>query len=269
LGYNSRMLIDTHCHLTFKDFRGQVEEVLKRAEKCGVRQLVAVGVDLEDSLKNLELAQKYENVFATLGVHPSDASKWEDRALQVFLEKIREGWDKREKNVVAIGEIGLDYYHMKAPREVQKEVFRKQLQFARKVQLPVVVHSRDAFEDVFEILEEEMMESVVFHCFAEGRKEAEKIWANEWHTSFTGTVTYEKNENLHEVAAMCPDELYFLETDAPFLTPQKYRGERNEPAYVVEVAKMMAELRGQSLDQVEWQTTKNAESFFGLPRIEG
>ncbi|MBT7483906.1 TatD family hydrolase, partial [Candidatus Peregrinibacteria bacterium] len=163
------MLIDTHCHLTFKDFDGKVSEIIERAEKVGVLQLVSVGVNLEDSLKNLKLAERFEGVFATFGVHPSDASTWEDGFLDVFLEKIREGWDKREKNVVAIGEIGLDYYHMRAPKEKQIEVFRKQLQFAKKVQLPVVVHSRDAFEDVFAILEEEAMESVVFHCFAEGR----------------------------------------------------------------------------------------------------
>ncbi len=262
------MFIDTHCHLTFKDFDREVEEVVLHAQKCGVERLIAVGVNLEDSLKNLELAERFEGVFATFGVHPSDAEKWDATVLETFLEKIREGWDSHTKNVVAIGEIGLDYYHMRAPKEKQIEAFRAQLQFAKKIQLPVIVHSRDAFEDVFRVLEEECMESVVFHCFAEGRKEAERIWANEWHTSFTGTLTFEKNEDLHEVAAICPDELYFLETDAPFLSPQKYRGQRNEPAYVIEVAQTMAELRGQSLDQVEWQSTKNAETFFGLPRME-
>ncbi len=239
-----------------------------RAQKQGVEWLVSVGVNLEDSLKNLELARKFEGVFATFGVHPSDATKWDATVLDVFLEKIREGWDTHTKNVVAIGEIGLDYYRMRAPKEKQLEAFRAQLKFAKKVQLPVVVHSRQAFEEVFQILEEEAMESVVFHCFAEGRKEAERVWANEWHTSFTGTVTFEKNEDLHEVAMLCPDEFYFLETDAPFLSPQKHRGQRNEPAYVTEVARVVAELRGQSLDQVEWQSTKNAQSFFGLPRID-
>lgn len=270
-GYNLRMLIDTHCHLTFKDFNHtdrEVEEVLGRAAKAGVKQVIAVGVDVEDSLKNLALARRFPNVFATFGVHPGEATNWKEDTLSIFLHKIQEGWDTHVKNVVAIGEIGLDYYRMRSPKEKQIDVFRKQLQFAKKVQLPVIVHSRDAFWDVFRILEEEGMESVVFHCFAEGRKEAERIWANNWRTSFTGTVTFMNNEELQEVATMCPDDLYFLETDAPFLAPQKYRGQRNEPAYVAEIARVVAELRGQPIEQIKWQSSKNAREFFGLPSVE-
>lgn len=265
------MLIDTHCHLTFKDFNqtaNALEGLILRAEKVGVRQMISVGVDLADSLKNLELARRFLQVFATFGIHPGEAAGWKEETLSVFLHKIQEGWDTHVKNVVAIGEIGLDYYRMRSPKEKQIEVFRKQLQFAKKIQLPVIVHSRDAFLDVFRILEEEGMESVVFHCFAEGRKEAKRVWANNWRTSFTGTVTFMNNEELQEVATICPNDLYFLETDAPFLAPQKYRGQRNEPAYVAEIARVMAELRGQPLEQVKWQSTKNAQEFFGLPIVE-
>lgn len=264
------MLIDTHCHLTFPDFKNsqEVQDVIHRAQEVGIGQLLTVGVNLDDSLEALKLALAYDFVFSTMGVHPNEADKWNAKVGATFLKEIKKGWDSGVKNVVAIGEIGLDYYRKRTSREDQQEAFRLQLQFAKKVQLPVIVHCREAFEDAMRILSEESMESVVFHCFSGDLKTARRIWANDWHTSFTAMVTYSGQEDLCEVVADCPEELYFLETDSPFLPPDGHRGERNEPANVVKLAEAVAELRGQPMDQVMWQTTKNAQTFFGLPVVE-
>ena len=226
------MFIDTHCHLTFPEFSkspSELKAVMDRAKEAGVEQLISVGVNLEDSLKALHLASAFDFVFCTFGVHPNEADKWDAKVGAQFLKKIKEGWDSRVKNIVAIGEIGLDYYRRRVPQEVQKDAFRMQLQFAKKVQLPVIVHCREAFDDTIRILEEECMESVVFHCFFGDLKIARKIWANDWHTSFTAMVTYPNSMDLLEVVKACPDELYFLETDAPFLLPEEMKGkvERN------------------------------------------
>lgn len=265
------MLIDTHCHLTFKDFKKSPRaqnDTIHRAHQAGVSQMITVGVDLDSGLDCLRLARQHESVFCALGIHPNEADNWDTKVGVEFLKMIQEEWKSGEKNVVAIGEIGLDYYRLGATKEEQKEAFRMQLQFAKKVQLPVIVHCRDAFDDVFRILEVEGMESVVFHCFSGDLKMARQIWANDWHTSFTATVTYPGNDELEQVVALCPEEKYFLETDSPFLAPEDRRGQKNEPAYVVKVAKKVADIKGQKLDQVAWQSTQNAAEFFRLPRVE-
>jgi len=255
--------IDTHSHIHFvKSFADQAE-VLQRAEAVGVVKQVLVGCNMEDSWAAAEFVRDKGNLAWTIGIHPHDANE----ATEDNLNKIRavlSGKENLGKMPVAVGEIGLDYFRNLQPVDVQQKAFAELLKIAVEFDLPVVVHIRDAYEDAFRILEEVGNKKVILHCFSGGMKDAELAWSRVYVTSFSGVVTYPKNTELQEVARVAPENLFVLETDCPFLAPQVHRGQRNEPAYVVDTAKFVAELRGQSLEKIAEITTRNSENLFKL-----
>lgn len=255
--------IDTHSHIHFlKSFPDQ-EEVLKRAEEAGVGKQVLVGCNMEDSRDAAKFVGQRENLAWTIGIHPHDANQATEENLST-IRAVLSGEEKWGKLPVAVGEIGLDYFRNLQPQKVQQKAFRDLLQIAREYDLPVVVHIRDAYEDAFTILEEVGNKKVILHCFSGGLKEADLAWSRGYITSFSGVVTYPKNTELQECARRAPDNLFVVETDCPYLAPQAYRGQRNEPAYVIETAKFIAELREVSAEAIAELTTANAEKTFGI-----
>lgn len=232
------MVIDTHAHLDFHQFDEDRDEVIKRAIDAGVERIVCCGCDTESSKRCIDLAKQYDMIDATVGIHPSDVDQWNDDVANNFI--VQSGLNE----VVAIGEIGLDYYRMRHSEDMQKKAFREQLALAGEVGLPVIIHTRDSARDVYDLLIESGLERVTLHCFNESLEFAEKAWARGWKLGFGGTITYPKNEELRKVVAAAPEGLFVLETDAPFLPPQSHRGERNEPSFISEVVKAAEEVRG-------------------------
>lgn len=257
------MIIDTHAHLNFKQFRGEVDAVLERARAAGVEKIVNVGCSAKDSREVVELSLKHDDFFATVGLHPYDALE----ATPELMEKWERLVSENEK-IVAIGECGLDYFKVQVSREDQKKAFRMQLELAQKVGLPVVVHNRDADEDSLEILkgfdgsDGKRRVEAVFHCYGSNVEFARKLWYQGYMTSFTGVVTYPKAVETVAVAEEVPMDMFMVETDCPYLAPQRHRGGRNEPAYVVEVVKKIAELKRISVEEVARISTENALEFF-------
>jgi len=237
------MFVDSHAHLDFEWFNEDREDVIERAKKAGVQQIVNSGDDLESSRRVLALAKKYPDFMrATLGVHPTRAMSWGAEVYKIFVQLIRED---KQGLIVGIGETGLDFFREGASKEVQEKAFREQIKLAMEFDLPVVVHCREAFLDTLAILEEMMPTQVMFHCYTGNLEMAKRIWAHGWVTSFSGIITYPKNEELRECVRQAPEGQFTIETDAPFLPPQSKRGERNESAYVVEIGEFVMSLRGE------------------------
>lgn len=258
------MWIDSHCHLDFHTFDKDRSAVIARARHAGVSVMVNAGDDLKSSLAGLALAREHSFIFCTFGVHPNEATTWDKKTEAAFVAAIAEDRLSGNRRIVAMGEVGLDYHHRGASKEVQQTVFREQLHLAVREDLPVVIHCREAFFDVISILEEENIKEAVFHCFDGDLGVAERVWANGWLTSFTAVVSYPRNTALREVVRACPLNRFMLETDAPFLPHQAVRGQRNEPSFLLKLGKTLAELRGSSVNEVAAQSTKNAQAFFGI-----
>ncbi|MBT3705194.1 TatD family hydrolase [Candidatus Peregrinibacteria bacterium] len=259
------MIIDTHAHLMFDQFKGKVPEILERASAAGVRKIINVGCSTESSEQAVELVEKFDGrneveLFATLGLHPYDAMELSDDLLAKWEKLIADPGSK----VVAIGEIGLDYFKAKVSHEDQKRAFREQLKFAASVGLPVVVHNREADEDSLEILQEFPDLKVVFHCYGSDLEFAWKLWNKGYYTSFTGVITYPNAGVLRDVVQEAPEWTLMVETDCPFLAPQVHRGGTNEPSYVVEVLKEVARLRGKSFGEIEALQERNVNDFYGI-----
>jgi TatD DNase family protein len=254
-------MIDTHVHLNSRDLARDLDGVLSRAEAAGVRQFIVVGHDAASSAKAVEQARADARIFATVGIHPHDAKSYAPE-----VEEQLRAW-AMDPRVVAIGEIGLDFYRDLSPRPAQYEAFRAQIALAREVGLPIVIHSRDASDEVTDLLEAEAADvSVLLHCFAMERGHAERAWNRGWLLGVGGTLTYKKNDALRAIIRDAPRESLVLETDAPYLTPEPHRGKYpNEPARVPLVAACIASLRGDSLEEVEAYTDANAHRFF--PRL--
>lgn len=251
------ILTDTHCHLEMDAFTGDRAEIIKRAGEAGVQTIITIGSDRESNIQGLRICQDFSGVYAAVGIHPHDAKTY-DNSVD---DEIRT-WTK-DRKVVAVGEIGLDYHYMHSPKEVQKEVFRKQLLIARETSLPVVVHSREASDDTIGILQEhgEGLTGVL-HCFSGSRETARRAIELGFHLSIAGPVTFKNARKLREVAASIPDDLLLLETDAPYLSPEPMRGKRNEPSYLRYTAEAVARLRGVSLEDIGRITTLNAARLF-------
>lgn len=260
-------LIDSHCHLDDERFAEDRDAVVERARAVGVTQMVTIGASdaLTANSDAIALAQQYEGVFATVGVHPHAA----DTVSATTLDEIARF--ARAPKVVAIGETGLDYYYDNAPRPRQREAFRHFVQLARQLQLPLVVHLRDAYSDALTILREEHAAEVggVIHCFSGDRTVARAMLDLEFDVSFSGIVTFKNADELRAVAQMVPPDRFMVETDAPFLTPVPHRGKRNEPAYVVLTATCVATVRGQSVVDVARIASANAARRFRLPTPPG
>ncbi len=254
-------LIDTHCHLEMDEFNPDRDEVIKRAKDAGIEAIITIGSDLKGNIGGLELSKKYDFIYSSVGFHPHDAKDFtEDIFNQI------KTWVKREK-VVAIGEIGLDYHYDNSPREIQREVFIKQLQFAKEINFPVIIHSREAKRDTLEIIKGSGINKGVLHCFSGDIDMAERAMAMGFYISIAGPVTFKSARKPKEVAKIIPDDYLLIETDAPYLTPEPFRGRRNEPSYIVHTAKAIAELRGITLEDLSRITTINAKRLFKIGQM--
>jgi len=253
-------LIDTHAHLDFPEFLGDIPATLTRAEQCGVRTVITIGIDIASSRKAAELSGKYPSVYATAGIHPHDSFVLDEASLRE-LEDILQ-----EERVVGIGEIGLDYYRDMRPHPVQQECFRRQLEIARTIGKPVVFHIRDAWDDFFRIVADyaPSFAGAVMHCFSGDWETAVRCLDMGFYLSIPGVVTFPKPGALHEVVRKSPPDRLLVETDAPYLAPIPFRGKTNEPAYVLYTARMVAQLRDEPLEQVAEQTTRNARAVFRI-----
>jgi TatD DNase family protein len=255
-------LVDSHCHLDSPQFDADREAVIGRSVKSGVRRVINPGVDVPSSRAAVALAQQHESIYAAVGIHPHDAKVLDADALEE-LKRLAQS-----PKVVAIGEIGLDYYRDLSPRDVQRRAFEMQLEMAAELGLPVIVHDRDAHDDMLVALSHWRAtlheHPGVLHSFSGDMSLAERALAMGFFIGISGPVTYKNADRLRQVVRAVPLEQLLVETDAPYLTPQPRRGQRNEPAYVRMVAQAVADARGLTLEQVAAQTTANAGAFFGL-----
>ncbi len=252
------MLIDTHTHLSFPQYNDTgLPDILNRAKQAGVEYLINVGSDIKTSQDSIVLAQKYSNIYATVGIHPHDAEPGENQLPE--LEKLI-----KQPKVVAIGEAGLDYFKNLSPQDKQKKIFCAQLDLANKYNLPIIIHAREADDDTYELLKNYKPAKAVMHCFAGDIAYARKILDLGYYISFTGNITFAKNIRGQETAAYVPLDRIMLETDCPFLSPEPHRGRTNEPAYVKFVVEKIAQLKKITSAEVAEVTTKNALSFFAI-----
>lgn len=249
------MIIDTHAHL---DMLNDPKRAIEEALEAGVEKIIVPGVEPDTFEKVMKLADEYENVYAQVGVHPSEAQKFSDDTAGRMMELAA------HKKVVAIGEIGLDYYWDKTFVDVQKKVFKTQIEIANALKLPVVVHDREAHGDTFEILEQMGAKKVLLHCFSGSLEFAKRCVEKGWFIALGGVVTFKNAKKVRQVAKEIPLEHIMLETDTPYLTPHPYRGEENAPKYIVLSAKEIANLKDTALSEVERVTTANAQNFFNV-----
>ncbi|MBN2043724.1 MAG: TatD family hydrolase [Anaerolineales bacterium] len=260
-------LTDTHCHLDFDSFDADRDEVLQRASDRGVEQILIPGLDLASSRAAVAFAEKYEIIFAAVGVHPNSAATWEaDTRTQLAVLA-------QHPKVVAIGEIGLDFYWDTTPKPLQRKVFRQQLELAAEAGLPVVIHDREAHDELIPLLVDwqENLEAEglrlaekpgVMHSYSGNIRQAQNVLQSGYYLGITGPVTFDKAIEMQQVALEVPQDRLLIETDAPFLTPHPYRGKRNEPSNVYYTAEKIASLRGISIDEVGEFTSRNAKMLF-------
>ncbi|MBU8733083.1 TatD family hydrolase [Cytobacillus pseudoceanisediminis] len=254
------MFFDTHAHLNAEQYNEDLQEVIDRALDEGISNIVVVGFDRPTIEKAMELTEKYDFIYASVGWHPVDAIDMTEDDLR-WIEEL-----SSHPKVVALGEMGLDYYWDKSPKDIQQEVFRKQIRLAKKVNLPIVIHNRDATADIVEILKEEGAGEVggIMHCFSGSPEIAKECVDMNFFISLGGPVTFKNAKKPKEVADVIPLEKLLIETDCPYLTPHPFRGKRNEPSYVKLVAEQIAEIKGLSVEEVAQATTENAKKLFGI-----
>ena len=257
------MFVDSHCHIDGAEYDADREEVIRRARDAGVTTMLNVGTGDPHSgafERAVELAEKHTDIYAAVGVHPHDAKLFTDRAEQRLLDLV-----KQSRQVIAWGEIGLDYHYDHSPRDVQRKVFERQLRLARLLELPVVIHSREANADTIAILREELAgyeRGGVLHCFGGSLEMATSAIDLGFFISFAGNLTFQKAEDLRSIARQLPLDRLLIETDCPYLTPVPFRGKRNEPARVVETARCLAELHGRELEEIGHITGENFGKLF-------
>jgi TatD DNase family protein len=280
--------IDTHCHLEMDEFNSDRDKVIERAKNAGIEAIVTIGSDLKGCKGAIELSAKYDLVYAAIGIHPHDAK---DFTVDIFNQL--KAWIKNSNppespltplwkrgaegdfkggqggiKVVAIGEIGLDYHYDNSPREIQREVFKRQLAIAKETGLPVVIHSREAKKDTLEIMRNSGIDKGVLHCFSGDMDMAERAMAMGFSISVAGPVTFKNARRLREITQAIPDDYLLIETDAPYLTPEPFRGKRNEPSYLVHIARTIAEIRGISMEDLARITTLNAKRLFRIGQMQ-
>lgn len=254
-------MTDTHAHLDFKDFDVDRDEVVRRAHEAGVHTIINIATDFDSCERVLRLADTYPRMYAVLGIHPHDARTWQGDRSAARLRELA-----RHPKVVAIGEIGLDYFRNHSPREDQMRAFVEQIAVAKSLKLPIVIHNRDAFGDIFDLIvrEDAYLVGGVFHCFSGTVAEAQRTIEMGFHISVNGILTY-KNATMAEVGQAARLDRILLETDCPFLTPHPHRGKRNDPSHIPLVAAKLSALRGMSREQISRITDENAQRLFGLP----
>jgi TatD DNase family protein len=258
------MLVDSHCHLDFPDFADELDAVVGRARDAGIGRIVTISTRVARHGGLLAIAERFPDVFCSVGTHPHNAHEELDVTAADLAARAR------HPKVVAIGEAGLDYHYDYSPRDAQEQGFRTHIAAARETGLPLVIHAREADDDVARILEEETGRGpfpAVLHCFTGGRDLAMRAVALGLSISFTGILTFKNSADLRKIAAELPADRILVETDAPYLAPGKFRGKRNEPSYVVETARVLAETRGVGSDEIARQTTENFFRLFAkVPR---
>jgi TatD DNase family protein len=260
------MLVDSHCHLDFPDFADELDAVVARAEAARVGRMVTISTRVREQARLLAIAERFSNVYCSVGTHPHHADEEDGITPDELTAKTQ------HPKVVALGEAGLDYFYENGSPEAQARGFRAHIAAARATGLPLVIHTREADEDCGRILDDEMAKGPfrgVLHCYTGGRELAMKAVALGLYIGFTGILTFKKSDALRALAAELPEDRILVETDAPYLAPGKFRGKRNEPSYVVETAKVLADVRGISLEEMSRQTTENFFRLFSkVPRGE-
>jgi TatD DNase family protein len=258
-------LIDTHCHLTFEPLVEEVAEVVARSRAAGVMGWITVGTSVEDSRRAIELAGQYENMYAAIGIHPHEAKDADAGTLEE-LKRLA-----RSEKVVAVGETGLDFHYNFSKQPEQKRVFIAHLEIARELELPVIIHSRNAFDETLEILDRSGggLKGVVFHCFSGSADQARQLLDRGYYLSFTGVITFKNAETARAAAKVVPLDRLMVETDCPYMSPEPVRSQKpNEPALMVYTARFLAQLKGMNLEHFARATTRTAVEFFRLPGSE-
>ncbi|MGE5398574.1 MAG: TatD family hydrolase [Chitinophagales bacterium] len=253
-------VIDSHAHLQDSKFNEDVKDVIERAVAGGVEMMICIGYDLESSRAALELARRYPMIKAVVGIHPHDADTVNDQALAEIWQMAR------DSRVVAIGEMGLDYYRNLSPRDAQIQGFKAQIKLAKELNKPIVIHDRDAHQEVLAIIKQEKAgaNGGIMHCFSGDYNLAVDIMKEGFYLSFAGPLTYNNSKKAVEVAGRAPLDRLLVETDCPYLTPEPYRGKRNEPLYVTEVARKMAEIKNKSYEEIAYATLFNTRKVYRL-----
>jgi TatD DNase family protein len=259
------LLVDSHAHLDSKPYANDLDAVIEHAGEQGVAHILTVGCDLESSRASVDLALRYPNIYASVGIHPHDASSVNDAVIDELTSMINSS-DK----VVSVGETGLDYYRDRSPRDMQRAAFRRHIQLAKDTGKPLIIHDREAHEDVVKILQEERASEIggVLHCFSGDLAMARKCMEMGFYISFAGPLTYPKNDALRAIAQALPIDIMLVETDCPYLSPQPWRGKRCEPAYVRTTAEKLAETKGLTLEDVARITSLNAWRLFGIGDVD-
>lgn len=251
-------LIDSHAHLTDEKF-DNIEEILKNAEESGIEKIVCSAYNLSSSDEATKLAEKYENVFSNVGLHPENVEEFSEE----YFEKLKKLY--KSPKVVAVGEIGLDYHFTTENKDLQKQIFERQLLLANELNLPAVIHSRDAMGDTIEILKKvRLKRESLLHCFSGSYESAKILMELGFSFSFGGVVTFNNAKNVVEVVKNLPIERILLETDCPYMTPVPFRGQRNEPKNIVYIADAISRIKGMTIEEVAEITTKNAERLFKI-----
>ena len=260
------MLVDSHCHLNFPDFAAELDAVVERARAAGIGRIVTISTRVKQLPQLLAIAERFPEVFCSVGTHPHNAHEELDIDAAALVKLTS------HPKIVAIGEAGLDYHYDKSPRDAQAQGFRQHIAAARQTGLPLVIHAREADADMARILVEETEKGAfpaVLHCYTGGRDLAFEAIELGLYIGFTGILTFKNGQDLRDIAAALPAQRILVETDSPYLAPLPYRGKRNEPSYVVETAKMLAQVRGVSPEEIARQTTENFFRLFSkVPQTE-
>ena len=255
-------LIDTHCHLTFDELSGDIDTILARSNAAGVTEWITVGTDPQENQKAIEFAERFENMYAAIGIHAHDAKSVTEDTIQE-LKKLAQ-----HEKVVAIGETGLDYHYNLSLHQDQRRVFAEHLKIAAELNLPIIIHCRKAFEETMEILQQHSrdLKGVVFHCFSGSPEQAKIVLDKGYYISFTGVVTFKNAEKPRRVASIVPLDRLMLETDCPYMSPEPMRKQKvNEPALLVHIAGFLAELKGMNFADFAKTVTATSKAFFNLP----
>ena len=257
------MIIDTHAHIDMDAFDDDRSEVIQRAKDNGVDYILNIGCDIESSLRSMELAERYDFIYATAGIHPHDVKRIDNQTYDQLRQILA------HPKMIALGEIGLDFYKNYSPPDQQKEHLRKQVELSRKLQKPIIIHCRDANDDTIAILSDYFSKdasarSGIFHCFSGNQELANRALEMGFYISFSGSVTFKKSDELRAIAKTIPSDRLFVETDCPFLAPVPKRGKRNEPSYVTHTAQLIADIRGLDIKDVQRTTTLNFFELFGV-----
>ncbi|GCF93274.1 TatD family hydrolase [Enterococcus florum] len=254
------MIFDSHTHLNAEQFNEEIPETVERAKELGVTEMAVVGFDTPTINKSLELNQAYEGIYSIIGWHPTEAGSYTTEIEKKLVKQLT------LPKVVALGEIGLDYYWMEDPKEVQEKVFRRQIAIAKEMNLPISIHTRDAIEDTYTVLKDADIREIggIMHSFSGDDEWAKRFLDLGMHVSFSGVVTFKNAPDVQAAATVVPMDKLLVETDAPYLAPMPYRGKRNEPGYTRYVVEKIAELRNLPFEEVAEQTTKNAHQLFRI-----